>query len=779
MFKRFDQNKIKIILRKVKTFLIFALAPIFTFFTAGVKPAYASVTEEVLLAAVAYLGNAVLSLSTRILYIAGLFFDESLKISILNFHKYVDLGAIQDAWVIIRDLSNMFFIFIMLYIAIATVLQLSSFNMKQMLGTVMLAALLINFSMVFAKVIIDSSNIIALEFYEKIVSEANDKGNSLSGIFAGGLNIQTVYKTEVDRTGKNTPQMSLMGVIIGTFGGTFFVLTTAFVFFTAAFIFIVRTIMLLGLIILSPLAFLSMALGPYGKGFSGEWWDRILKQSFLAPAYIFLLYIVARLVTDTGGLMNAVVGGQTYDKGLLSIVFLDTGAATESIGMVVYFAMLILMMKQCLAVAQSMGGEAAAMAMKAADWTKGKMQETVKGTASYTGRKIGGTAATLASNAIKKYAPSRTNSSVALALEKASSIGKNKEKIKAKADSIGKMAISDQAKAFSRASADVKKEHWSGMDADKRNKLKNELQKQAAAGSSSATEGLSAVAKLERGSPIMGGAGMSPKDQAAIILAEKDTASRSTKFAEAPEAVQKEVFKEMIVKDRLAVRTSDSVLFDKLVDNLDPEKKAETYLAMKPSDSKNIFFDKKTSGEVRRIMFEKMSDRDRADFAEGVGSDPGKEQIFKPLVEELTTEKQEKMTEAGKKAKRAADIEKFIDPSVNFGVVISTLTPKEIKEDIKDDVFTGPDANTRFDTMAKNMNGEQLEALFKRPGTGSELFFTHLATKIKEVETSNPSITRAEAKRKYFNDVAKNAKGAIWATGAGGGPIIDGFMDLV
>ncbi|MBP6060418.1 MAG: hypothetical protein KA515_00215 [Candidatus Pacebacteria bacterium] len=80
---------------------------------------------------------------------------------------------IQPAWAIVRDLSNLFFILILLYVAIKTILGMGGHDTKKMISSVIIMALLINFSMFFTKIIIDSSNILALIFYNKL--EVNEK----------------------------------------------------------------------------------------------------------------------------------------------------------------------------------------------------------------------------------------------------------------------------------------------------------------------------------------------------------------------------------------------------------------------------------------------------------------------------------------------------------------------------------------------------------------------------------------------------------------------------
>ena len=79
---------------------------------------------------------------------------------------------IPVAWAIVRDLSNIFFILVLLYIAIRMILNIGGSETKKMVTMVIIMALLINFSMFFTEVVIDSTNILALVFYNKLEVDA-------------------------------------------------------------------------------------------------------------------------------------------------------------------------------------------------------------------------------------------------------------------------------------------------------------------------------------------------------------------------------------------------------------------------------------------------------------------------------------------------------------------------------------------------------------------------------------------------------------------------------
>ena len=109
---------------------------------------------------------------TYLAILAGKFFNIMINLGLQSSMYSADF--IPQAWRITRDLSNIFFILILLYVAIKIILGLAGHDGKKIIIWVIIMALLINFSMFASKVVIDSSNVLALIFYNKINVEAKD-----------------------------------------------------------------------------------------------------------------------------------------------------------------------------------------------------------------------------------------------------------------------------------------------------------------------------------------------------------------------------------------------------------------------------------------------------------------------------------------------------------------------------------------------------------------------------------------------------------------------------
>ncbi|MBY0376776.1 hypothetical protein K2P96_02275, partial [Patescibacteria group bacterium] len=126
------------------------------------------------------------ALPAFILTVAAKFFNALAALS-LSSKIYTSASFIDGAWGVVRDISNIFFILVLLYVAMEIILDLGGHGAKKTIVAVIIMALMINFSMFFTKIVIDSSNILALIFYNKmtVVSVGNSQPPPYSATFNG------------------------------------------------------------------------------------------------------------------------------------------------------------------------------------------------------------------------------------------------------------------------------------------------------------------------------------------------------------------------------------------------------------------------------------------------------------------------------------------------------------------------------------------------------------------------------------------------------------------
>lgn len=327
----------------------------------------------------AFAGYWLLRLSAVALYMASGIFDVSADLS-LSYTSYSSktATAVYAGWRASRDFANLFFIFIILIIALALVLQMNQYYSKQVLVQLVMMAIFINFSFFMCQQIINLSNSAAIYFKNKAVAP----GESLSSTFVKELDPQQLlggYKPNIgagnnlvpqEMQGKvnetlSAPDISLVGIIISSFGGVAIILTAAFILLAAAVLFIIRMVILWNLIILAPIAFIASIL-PDTKSHFSSWWNRFIKEVFFAPSMLFMFYIEMTILKS--GFLKTYVSKN-------SVTGLGNSAVFNYYLMAMYIVMLLLLAKS-LIFARSMGATGANHAIKygnqARDWVKGK-----------------------------------------------------------------------------------------------------------------------------------------------------------------------------------------------------------------------------------------------------------------------------------------------------------------------------------------------------------------------------------------------------------------------
>lgn len=288
---------------------------------------------------------------------------------------------VLSGWTIIKDFCNMFFIFILLYVAFGTILSLHSVKTKEMIINVVIIGLLINFSLFTTQVIIDASNILTRVFYnadtistgskkdgEAVKGEAGDFGEiKLSEAIVTKVNPQELL-TNSDRieeipkrNGLNTgdTDRSSNGISIGSFILVVLLSTAVNVvgtiaFLSSALIFIGRVVMLWMAMILSPLVFFSYTVPEMQSikmiGWK-KWWPETLSLAFVAPVFAFFMYII--------------VGFLGSGLGIKELLSSNSGGLNFVIGIVVPFAFIMILLMKAKSIAVDMSGEMGAAMAKA------------------------------------------------------------------------------------------------------------------------------------------------------------------------------------------------------------------------------------------------------------------------------------------------------------------------------------------------------------------------------------------------------------------------------
>ncbi len=314
-----------------------------------------------------------------------------------------NMPGVAHAWEMLRDLTNVFLVFITVYIGISIIVGASNFGSKQMLGRIILAALLVNFSITVAKLVIDVSNVTAITAYDMILKQNADDFKTtvvrpgecaqvsekaydpaentcittgLAGVFWSRLQMTKIFNV-ADFQAQDGKKADDALIWVGLLGAIMFIIM-AFVFGAMAFMLIGRFLILVMLIIFSPLAFVSLITGISGKG--RVWWTMLINQSIVAPVMFIMLWI-------TYGLLDGFSNRFELKGGIAKSAMADMGA----MGIVTYFMIICGSLIMSLIVAKELGAYGASAAMSTGkNWSKKAGFALAGGTGYVAGRTVGG-----------------------------------------------------------------------------------------------------------------------------------------------------------------------------------------------------------------------------------------------------------------------------------------------------------------------------------------------------------------------------------------------------
>ncbi len=293
---------------------------------------YASNPGECLVrAAFAGLGSFFMWAGIKIATFAGMVFEAALKYLIVDFATYLNKflkPAIDTGWTALRDIANIIIIGLFVFIAINIILGVKEFGEKRKIAQVLIVAVLINFSLLFTKIIVDASNFTAYQFYnsmggEKIFSGTQSFGQTISipnqentaTLSASGVSAKFMDFLGVEgiadsysilREAQEKTQYATAALAYG-FLALLFLLFVAFVFLYGAFLIASRAILIVFLMLTSALAFASWLIPQefIEKGFK-RWWESLLKTAFFAPILMALLWMTINVSeTLSSALKNA------------------------------------------------------------------------------------------------------------------------------------------------------------------------------------------------------------------------------------------------------------------------------------------------------------------------------------------------------------------------------------------------------------------------------------------------------------------------------------------
>ncbi len=276
-----------------------------------------------------------------LVYIGAAVLDFAINEFVIEFGKFVTTSgvgvAIDELWVIIRDFFNILFIFGLVYIGFKMILNSDDARTRGTLVSLIMAALLVNFSLLATKMVVDFSNILATEIAcSTFTLEKN--GTPLTGANLASANCLD-EDISVDVSSSFFSSMGLQeGLFLSKeistatneswafiFGSAMVNIVGAFVFFAGGIMLIIRFVTLSIYLVMSPLMFVGWVFPGLGGETMKKYWGGFLGRAFYAPVYILLLFFAINIIqqlSGPGGIMNELVDDPSLANGVTFGTFL-------------------------------------------------------------------------------------------------------------------------------------------------------------------------------------------------------------------------------------------------------------------------------------------------------------------------------------------------------------------------------------------------------------------------------------------------------------------------
>ena len=303
---------------------------------------------------------------------SGLLFEAILKYTVVSFQTpmYTSVqDAVNNVWTMFRDISNILIIGFFVFIAISTILGVSEYGAKKLLSRVLIVAVLINFSLLFTKLVIDASNFTAFQFYNASLSSADQgsinkstvsstdsaaigQSQGIAGTFIQYLGVtgfadsyNAIRKVQDENDDAST------GLVIGVLSFVFLI-ATALVFLYGSFILVARAVLFIFLLITSSLAFATYLIPKLADNYGwSKWWDSLFKNAILAPILMMMLWATLSVAAGIKGAF-----GNTGTLGKLATDPTATGNITALLNFVIILGLLFASFKLASKFSSGLGG---------------------------------------------------------------------------------------------------------------------------------------------------------------------------------------------------------------------------------------------------------------------------------------------------------------------------------------------------------------------------------------------------------------------------------------
>ena len=243
----------------------------------------------------------------------------------VNIRIYTNIPVIQESWKIMRDFANMLFIIALVVMAYGTIFNISGYDFRSLIAKFLIAALLINFSLVIGGLIIDGTQVLNNTFLNAM--------GDISAKLGQGMEVWQLLPTKAKESGE-----AFATLLASSFVTILFALILAVTFLISVSVPLImafiRIPILWALLIVSPMAWL-LSILPATRSVYDKWWHEFLAWTLFLPYYLFFLYFALYFLSKKNEVLAGL--GQTFVDDKVSGM---TGLQSDfSFGLIFYYSL--------------------------------------------------------------------------------------------------------------------------------------------------------------------------------------------------------------------------------------------------------------------------------------------------------------------------------------------------------------------------------------------------------------------------------------------------------
>ncbi|MBP6868646.1 MAG: hypothetical protein KBC16_00870 [Candidatus Pacebacteria bacterium] len=338
-------------------------------------------------------------LMAGLLFVVGMGLNWVVLVTVFQFSTYFgNSSGMLLAWTTLRDLANIILLFGFVWIGLQTILNVGHhFSVGKALPRLLIFAILINFSLFISEAIVDVANVFTAVMYEQAgsidckqaVNQVDCVNIGISGNVIGAIGFGSLFEPgafdaykEIWNSSTDPGQAILAGFL-----SLIFMIVLVTVFLAASIMLLIRSIVLIFVLVLSPLGFVGMAV-PQFEEQAQKWWKMLISNAFFAPVLFLLLFISLKIMEGAKA---------TFGQGV-SFAAAVMSPGVNMGGILILFGLMIGFIIFSLIAAKSMGAFGADFATN----TAGKMTGAMTlGAGGFVARRTVGRAANWAERKVR------------------------------------------------------------------------------------------------------------------------------------------------------------------------------------------------------------------------------------------------------------------------------------------------------------------------------------------------------------------------------------------